>query len=217
MIKAIFWDNDGVLVDTEKLYYRANKEIFLKAGIDLTEELYIENFLIRSIGTWHLAEEKGYGQEEIRRLREERNRRYAELLENEAKVINGVEDTLKFLHGKFIMGVVTSSRKDHFYTIHRKTGLLKYLDFTLTSDDYAEPKPNPEPYLKALELTGIDSTECVAVEDSERGLRAALGAGLKCYVIPTSLTNKCNFTGAEKILKSISDIPGSLFVPKLKE
>ena len=59
MIKAIFWDNDGILVDTEILYFRANKEIFYKLGVDLNEEEYAENFLKRSKGIWYLAEQMG--------------------------------------------------------------------------------------------------------------------------------------------------------------
>ena len=207
MIKAIFWDNDGVLVDTEILYYKACRETFVSIGIDLDEDLYIEYFLKQGTGTWHLAEQKGISENEIIELRNERNRIYSNLLKDNARVIDGAEETLKKLQGKFSMGVVTSSRKDHFDIIHKKSGLLKYIDFVLTSDDYAETKPSPEPYLKAVEKTGFKKEECIVIEDSERGLRAALSAGLKCYVIPTSLTKYSNFSSAEKILNNISDIP----------
>lgn len=210
MIKAIFWDNDGVLVDTEILYYRACKETFSEIGIDLSEELYVEYFLKRSSGTWHLAEQKGYTNDEIIKLREKRNLIYSSLLKSTAKVIDGAEDTLKKLYGKFVMGIVTSSRKDHFQIIHKYLGLLKYFDFILTVEDYRESKPAPDPYLKAIELTGLSKDECVVIEDSERGLRAAVQAGLKCYVIPTGLTKHSNFSGAEKILNSIKEVPGLL-------
>ena len=210
MIKAIFWDNDGILVDTEKLYYKANKEIFSGIGIDLTQELYIENFLIRSKGAWHLASELGIKDDEIGSLRQARNQLYGNLLENELQVIDGVEETLQMLSGKFLMGVVTSSRRDHFKIIHGKTNLLKYFNFTLTSDDFSAPKPDPEPYLKALELTGLKKEECIAVEDSQRGLTAAKRAGLKCYIIPTELTKTSDFSGAEKVLYSINELPAEL-------
>jgi HAD superfamily hydrolase (TIGR01509 family) len=207
MIKAIFWDNDGVLVDTEILYYQACRETFVSIGIDLNEDLYIEYFLKQGTGTWHLAEQKGINEMEIIELRNERNRIYSNLLKNHARVINGAEETLKKLHGKFSMGVVTSSRKDHFEIIHGKTSLLKYFDFVLTSGDYTETKPSPAPYLKAVEKTGLKKEECIVIEDSERGLRAAISAGLRCYVIPTSLTEYSDFSGAEKILNNISDVP----------
>lgn len=210
MIKAIFWDNDGILVDTEILYYRANKKIFGQIGIDLTEEIFIENFLIKSKGTWHLAAERGLSKEQISLLRNERNKLYSRLIENELKVIDGVEETLQKLHGKYMMGIVTSSRKDHFETIHKNTNLLRYFNFTLTYGDFKEPKPDPEPYLKALELTGFKKDECIVVEDSYRGLTAALSAGLRCYVIPTNLTKDSDFSGAYKILPSIKELGDEL-------
>jgi HAD superfamily hydrolase (TIGR01509 family) len=206
MIKSIFWDNDGILVDTEKLYYKASKLTFAKIGIDLTDEMYVQYFLKQSHGTWHLAKELGYSDNTISELRMERNNLYSKLLESETEIIDGVEDVLRLLHGKVKMGIVTSSRKDHFKIIHKRTGFLKYFDFFITSEDVKNTKPDPEPYIKALQLSGMNKEECVVVEDSERGLRSAIATGLKCYIIPTSLTSNSDFSGAEKILNNIKEI-----------
>jgi HAD superfamily hydrolase (TIGR01509 family) len=206
MIKAIFWDNDGVLVDTEKLYYRANKETFAKMGIDLSENLYIEFFLKRSLGTWHLAKAKGFNKEQITAYHVERDELYGHLLSTEMKIIEGTQETLAKLHGKFKMGIVTSSKRNHFNIIHNKLNLLQYFDFILASEDYEKSKPAPDPYLKAVEISGFRKDECIAVEDSERGLRAALSAGIECYAIPTELTRYSNFSGAKKILNNILEI-----------
>jgi len=206
MIKAIFWDNDGVLVNTEHFYYEANRVIFAKLGIELTKEMYVENFLKKSNGTWHLLQEKGYDEKTISLLREERNFYYAKLLEEKAQAIEGVEEIVKSFLGKLLMGIVTSSRKDHFDIIHKKTGLLKYFDFVLTSEDYSKTKPDPEPYLRALKVSKMKKEECIVIEDSERGLKSALAAGLKCYIIPTDLTKDSDFSGASKILNDISEL-----------
>jgi HAD superfamily hydrolase (TIGR01509 family) len=203
MIKSIFWDNDGILVDTEKLYYKASKITFSKIGIDLTSEMYIQYFLRQSHGTWHLAKELGYSDEAISELRNERNQLYSKLLESEIEIIDGAESVLNELYGKVRMGIVTSSCKDHFEIIHKQTGFLKYFDFVVTSEDVKNTKPDPEPYIKALELSGMKKEESIVIEDSERGLRAAISAGLKCYIIPTELTKNSNFTGAERILDNI--------------
>ncbi len=205
-IKAIFWDNDGVLVDTERLYFEANRVVFLKHGTELTKELFVENFLKKGRGTWHLLKDKNYTEEMISELRKERNEYYAKLLEEQSEAIEGVEKILQHFHGKIMMGVVTSSRKDHFEKIHSRTGFTKYFDFVLTSDDIDKVKPDPGPYLKALEISGLNKGECIVVEDSERGLKAAIAAGIKCYIIPTELTKDSDFNGAEKILNSINDL-----------
>lgn len=203
MIKAIFFDNDGILVDTEILYFRANKEIFSKLGVELDEETYAENFLKKSKGVWHLAEKMGFDKNEITELRNKRNNIYSGLLKTDLKIIEGAEEVLKYFHGKLKMGIVTSSRREHFEIIHEHTGFRKYFDFEITSDECAETKPSPLPYLTALKKSGLKKEECIIIEDSERGLKAAIAAGLKCYVIPTELTKKSDFSGAEKILADI--------------
>jgi HAD superfamily hydrolase (TIGR01509 family) len=104
------------------------------------------------------------------------------------------------------MCVVTSSRKDHFEIIHKRTGFKKYFAFVITSDDISNVKPDPEPYMKALEVSGMKKEECFVVEDSERGLKSALAAGIKCYIIPTHLTKDSDFAGAEKVLNNIREI-----------
>lgn len=206
MIKSIFWDNDGILVDTEKLYYKASKLTFAKIGIDLTGEMYVQYFLKQSHGTWHLAKELGYSDETISELRRDRNQLYSRLLETEIEIIDGAESVLNKLYGKIKMGIVTSSRKDHFEIIHKQTGFLKYFDFVITGDDVKNTKPDPEPYIKALQVSGMKKDDCIVVEDSERGLNAALQAGLRCYIIPTHLTLDSDFTGAEKVLNNIKEI-----------
>ena len=210
MTKAILWDNDGVLVETEHVYFEATQHVLSSAGIPLTQEQYIELFLVQGRGAWHLAEEQGVSPADIDRLRDERNALYASRLLEAPRVVEGIASVLDGLHGKYIMGIVTSSRKDHFDLIHQSTGLLKYFDFVLTASDYARTKPEPDPYLRAIEKSGVDPEACVAVEDSERGLESATRAGIRCIVVPTSLTRGGRFAGAHHVLGSVSEIPAVL-------
>jgi HAD superfamily hydrolase (TIGR01509 family) len=206
MIKAIFWDNDGVLVDTEHLYFLATQQILASAGIRLSEADYIELFLVQGRGAWHLAEERGFPADRIEQLRQARNHLYARWLAERPLLIDGVHDVLGALRGRYVMGVVTSSRKDHFDVIHRRTGLLKYFDFILTADDVSRVKPDPELYLKAVEVSRVAPDECMAVEDSARGLVAARAAGIHCVVIPTLLTAGCEFPGADAVVTAAGDL-----------
>src|SRR5262245_50160253 len=204
--KAIFWDNDGVLVDTEHIYFEATQRILATIGILLTPAQYLEMFLVQGKGAWHLAEAKGFTAGEIEALRNQRNTLYGQLLAEAPLVIDGVHRVLESLHGRYLMGVVTSSRKDHFDVIHRNTGLLEYFDFVLTGEDYRQVKPDPEPYLKAVEKSGYGPAACIAIEDSLRGLTAAKAAGIRCIVVPTPLTRASNFDTADQVLENINEI-----------
>ncbi len=207
MTKAVFWDNDGVLVDTERLYFQATQEILESAGVTLDRDQYVEFFLRQGRGAWHLLEERGVPAADIERLRARRNDLYGELLQREACAIDGVAGTLEILHGKYVMGIVTSSRRDHFDIIHSRCDLLQYFDFVLTAGDFARVKPHPDPYLAAIARSGARPAECVAIEDSERGLAAASDAGIRCIVIPTALTRGGDFSRAQCVLDTIARVP----------
>ncbi len=209
MIKAIFWDNDGVLVDTEGLFFRANQETLAGVGISLKWEQFEEISLTRGKSVLRMADDPGT--DTFVKLRQDRDARYANLLIREPLVIDGVREVLDGLRGKYVMGIVTSSGQEHFEIIHRQSELLPYFQFVLTMKDCPQTKPHPEPYLKALELCGFPPRECLVVEDSPRGLAAAVSAGIRCIVIPSKYTRGNNFTGAYKILNSVKELPGVLW------
>ena len=204
---TILWDNDGVLVDTEGLYFRATQEVLRTVGVPLTADQFKEISLRRGESTFVLAAERGINDDEIARLRAERDRRYAELLGSQSWAIDGAEEVLRTLHGQVRMGVVTSARRVHFETAHAKTGLCQYLDFVLTREDYQHTKPHPEPYLTAMARHDLRPEDCIVVEDSERGLAAATAAGLPCLIVLSDWSRDADFSGAAKVLENIRDVP----------
>jgi len=206
MFKAIFWDNDGVLVDTEKFYYLANKKLLLRYQIELTEELFRDLYLTRSIGAWHLIPHVNLESSDISKLRNERNAIYIEMLQTGDFRIPGVQQTLKSLKDRYIMAVVTSSLRKHFEIIHSRTEYQRFFNLVLTREDYNKSKPEPEPYLKALKLLAIDPDKVVVVEDSERGIIAAKRAGLTCWAIPNRLSAHGDFSQADKVLSNIGEV-----------
>jgi HAD superfamily hydrolase (TIGR01509 family) len=208
--KAILWDNDGILVDTEQWYYKATKEAFSTFSIELSADDFYTYFLEGSNGTSIYSSIKGLSESEATLLKSKRNELYNEYLSIENIVVKGVRETLERLKPNFVMGIVTSSRKRHFETIHNRTGLLEYFDFTVTREDYTSSKPSPEPYLTGVKNCGFQVDECVAIEDSPRGLLAAKAASIDCIVIPTELTMRADFSGASYMLESISNVPSLL-------
>ncbi len=210
MIKAVFWDNDGVLVDTEKLYYQATRELLLTTGVELTEALFRRISLVEGRSSFILAAERGVRPEEIDRLHGLRNQRYTELLTGGVRIMEGVEEALRQLRGGVVQGVVTSSRKEHFDVMHRSTGLLAHFDFILTREDFTLSKPDPEPYRKAMARCGLTPQECLVVEDSPRGLESAVAAGIRCLVVPNALTRGHAFAGAWRVLETCREVPGEV-------
>lgn len=205
MITVLF-DNDGVLVDTERLYFQATQETLASAGVEISLDHYIEHSMRQGRNTMELAEPHGIRGEAIERMRAQRNERYTELIANTRCLLDGVEGALGNLHGRVRMGIVTGSRRDHFELIHSATGLLRFFDFHITREDYVRAKPFPDAFLTALQRRELLAENCIVVEDSPRGCTAAVAAGLRCLVIPTPMTRGCEFPGAHKMLGDIGEI-----------
>jgi beta-phosphoglucomutase-like phosphatase (HAD superfamily) len=83
---------------------------------------------------------------------------------------------------------------------------LSFFDVIITSDDCSNGKPHPEPYLAAIRKLGVDPKQCLAVEDTPRGLASARSAGVPCVVVPTWLTCKLPFPGALAIEQDLSAV-----------
>jgi len=206
VIRALLWDNDGVLVDTEKFYYLANRDQLREWGVELSRELYLEINLRRGESVLRLALERGAEEADLARMREERDARYERHLARGVDVIDGVRECLAELHGRWPMAIVTSAPRRHFDLVHDRTDLLRFFEFSLTPDQYGCHKPHPEPYLKAAARLGVEPAECLVIEDSERGLRSAVQAGMRCMVIPHELTRDGDFREAHRVLDSIRDV-----------
>jgi HAD superfamily hydrolase (TIGR01509 family) len=207
MVEAILWDNDGVLVDTEGLFYQATRVALARAGVDLTPELYLDYAMRQGRSTLDLVAAQGWSREQVDALRDERNLMYSNLLRTERSIFPNVLPVLRSFSGKVRMAVVTSSRREHVEITHERNGLLGFFEFILASEDCPNLKPHPEPYQMALQRLNLPAARCVVIEDSERGLTSALAAGLRCVVVPHPLTQSCAFQGATAIVPGLGAIP----------
>jgi HAD superfamily hydrolase (TIGR01509 family) len=205
-MKAIFWDNDGVLVDTEHLYFEATRSALATLGVTLTEALFLDVSLARGRSCFDLASARGVSEGAILSARAERDRIYGASLAR-VELIAGVREALAALHGRVPMAVVTSSQPENFARQHANTGALGFFEFVLTGADYTRSKPEPEPYLLAASRLGVAPADCLVVEDSERGLVAATRAGMRCAVIPRGLAAAGNFAGAWRVLAEVAQVP----------
>lgn len=202
--KYIFWDNDGVLVDTERWFFEANRKSLKEVGIYIDEEQYIY-YMQSGISVWDIARKQGISADIINQKRELREQYYQDFLITKDIEIPGVLEALESLKKYFNMGVVTTSRRVNFNIIHSNRKILDFMDFVLTIEDYERAKPAPDPYLKALEICRATKAESIIIEDSGRGLKAAIAAEIDCIVVRNKFTEKHNFDGAKHIENNISD------------
>jgi HAD superfamily hydrolase (TIGR01509 family) len=204
--KAILWDNDGVLVDTETLFFKDTVRAFEKLGIELTEDIWIRTYLGKGTGTHQIAVDMGADPDIVEEVLIERNRWYRRTLEKPPRIRTGVELTLKQLSGHLRLALVTGCSRRQLEQVHGHTTLLPYFELVVTEDDVEHAKPAPDLYLLAMKEMGLTPQDCLAVEDTSRGLAAARAAGLECIAAPTALTRAQDFTGALAVVDGVPDV-----------
>lgn len=202
----VLFDHDGVLVDTEHWYFMAGRRALAEIGIDLDLGRYVRD-MAAGAGTWAPARAAGVDDRTIGRLRDVRNSYYQEYLRTERIEIEGVVDVLAELSRTVRMAIVTTSKPQDFAMIHRARDIVRFMDFVLTRDDYTRAKPDPEPYLTALARFGASLQEALVVEDSARGLRSAVAAGIDCVVVDNAFTRAQDFSRATHRIRTLTELP----------
>lgn len=202
----LLFDNDGVLVDTEKWYYEANRLAQAELGYDLDFRHYQQR-MKTGRSSWDWIREQGVSEQVIARGKKRRDLFYQQFISTKNITIPGVEETLKRLKPYFRMAIVTTARREDFELIHNSRPFVKYMDAVFALGDYERTKPYPDPYLKALEHFGEQSVNALVIEDTERGLLSAVAAGIDCFVVDSEFTRGQDFSKALAVLDYISMLP----------
>jgi HAD superfamily hydrolase (TIGR01509 family) len=203
--KYILFDHDGVLVDTEFWYYKAGERALADIGLSLDKDQYLRE-MSEGLGTWAQARAAGIDEETISRQRDVRDDYYQEYLRTEAIEIEGVVDSLAELSQYARMAIVTTAKRADFDIIHEKRQIRQFMDFVLVREDYEHAKPHPEPYLTGLKRFGAAAEETLVVEDSSRGLRSAVAAGIDCAIVRNEFTKAHDFSQASYRIQSLSEL-----------
>ncbi|MCY4130092.1 MAG: HAD family phosphatase [Gammaproteobacteria bacterium] len=201
----ILFDHDGVLVNTEPLYFRATQECVADLGVDLRLGDYLA-MMAEGKNAWELARRSGANESAIDQARYRRNSRYRELLNSEPIDIEGVDEVLAELSRCYRIAIVTTALREDFELIHRGRDIVSNVDFVLTRDAYSNSKPHPDPYLAALDRFRISPEVALAVEDSQRGLTAAIAAGLDCVVVHNEFTTTQDLSQATYHIDHLKDL-----------
>ena len=204
--KYILFDHDGVLVDTEHWYYKAGERALAEIGVVLDHDQYLVD-MSAGAGTWAQARGAGIDDHTVDGLREIRNAYYQEYLRSEPIEINGVVGVLAELSNYVRMAIVTTAKREDFELIHRCRHITPYMDFVLGRDDYLRAKPDPEPYLTGLKRFGVPAEQVLVVEDSARGLRSAVAAGIDCVVVHNEFTKSQDFSQAQHRIRTLAELP----------
>ncbi|MBU0646729.1 HAD family phosphatase [Patescibacteria group bacterium] len=207
MIRVIIFDLDGLLVDSQPLQYVAYNQVFTKYGHPITVEgwhAWIDNSYsvtewIDVIGGLNLDPEV---------VRSEKKVLYERLIKSDLELKPGVLSRVKTLSKSYSICVASASRMESIRAALEKFGIYEMFEKVISDFDVPRGKPYPDVFLKTAEQMSAHPSECLVIEDSLAGLKAAKSASMKCIICPDSSRNQPSqkFEGADKIVKTLDEI-----------
>ncbi|MGL5576586.1 MAG: HAD family hydrolase [Sarcina sp.] len=197
--KAIIFDLDGVIFDTERLYLEVWQEVFKEYGYNLKKELYctcmgkgrekVKEIYKESFGT-------SLPIEEMYKIKDERLDRRIET--DETLLKKGVKETLTYLkENGYKIALATSAKRDRVERDLKRFKIKEFFDFIVTAEEVKNSKPSPEIYLKAMEGINVKAEDTIIVEDSEAGVQGGISS--KAQVIHIKDLIDLNYEGVESI------------------
>lgn len=207
-IKALVFDFDGLILDTEGPVFQSWQELFKKYGYQLTiEDWQIVIGSAEGTASFFNNLEGKLGEPlDIEKVGPARLAREVELIANQPirpGVRQYIQDALEM---RLKLGVASSSSCKWVMGHLERRGLKPSFDCIMGSDDVAVTKPDPTVYLAVLDRLGVSPAEAIAFEDSPNGVLAAKRAGMYCVAVPNSLTRQLRIEGADLLLDSLEDL-----------
>ena len=209
MIKAVIFDLDGLLIDSEIVSYKIYKEILNQFGHSFSIEEYAQNFsgktevknVTNLIDTYNLPWTVEVGLDNVLKVEDK-------FINEGIDLKTGVKKLLTYLKDNNLkIAIASSSTRDRALTILRQHNIVEYFDEFVFGNEIEKGKPNPDIFLKACDKISVNPEECLVLEDSELGIQAAYSANIPVICIPDmKVPNQYYLNMTKAVLSSLEKV-----------
>ena len=209
MLKAVIFDMDGVIVNSEPLHHLAYKKMFEEFQLDVSNSLY-ESFTGQSTHTIckQLCEIFNI-YEDPNLLVQSKRKHFKVIFDNDTsfQMIDGALELIQdYFDNNLTLVLASSASMTNIERIFEKFDLNKYFKSRISGADLKESKPNPEIFVKAAKLSGHSKDECIVIEDSTNGIIAAKSANIYCVGYNSYNSKNQNYDNADLVISSLNEI-----------
>jgi HAD superfamily hydrolase (TIGR01509 family) len=206
MIRAVVFDLDGLMFDTEALFFQVSKEVLEARGKSFTPEIMQAMLGRRSMEVAGALKRLAGLEEPVDALMAEVRERFTAVMDTAVHPMPGLFVLLDRLRRRSLpVAVATSSRRSYADRLLRRHGLEDRFGFVLASEDVTRGKPDPEIYRRAAEQFGVPAGSMLVLEDSPAGLAAARGAGAIAVAVPHEHSPASGLQSADLVATCLDD------------
>ncbi|MFB3897456.1 MAG: HAD family hydrolase [bacterium] len=207
MIQAVIFDMDGILIDSEPLQMIAINQVMAQWQVQLTDREF-QKMIGRKLADDFKTMQRKYSiPVDYATFAKQKKEAYHSILEQNLIEMPGLSPLLsRLLSAQLRLAVASSSVRADVTMVLNGLQITDKFEVIASGDEVQEGKPNPALFLLAAQRLQVPVADCVAIEDSNPGLRAAKDAGMKCIVVPHQHTRHQDFSRADVIVKSLDEI-----------
>ena len=208
MIKAVIFDMDGVIVDSELIQSEAYETVLKKYGKEpiLNEVGIVHTVGIKEKENWEILKKKYELEKNTELLMSERSVVYLDLLKQNTKPMKGVLELIKLLKEKNItMAVASSSVMEHIKTVLSTLEIESHFEVVVSGQFVERGKPFPDINLEAARQMRVEPEECLVLEDAQSGVEAAKNGGMKVVAVPNEFTKSHDLSKADYIITDLNE------------
>ncbi len=205
-MKAIIFDMDGVIIDSEPLHIQIERELLEEHGGTITREEHEKFVGTTDYHIWSAFKERYNLEPSVEELVKIKKQRFIDNLHKVKLVDNFYEFMLSVYNEKYLLALASSNVRKAVDKVIEIFDLSKYIKVSISGEEVSKSKPDPEIFLKAAKKLGVKPTNCLVIEDAFAGVQAAKAAGMKCIGYKNPNSGRQDLSDADLIVESFSEL-----------